>query len=112
MKLTTKFKQRLLTVSVVAEICGVAPATIRRMTDSGAMPLPVRLGRAVRYRRDDIMDWIDDGCPDLSKLGRRPNIDLPPSSTPVNRNRLQLFQSVLKLANLTWSIIQWLCLNR
>ena len=43
---------RLLTVPEVAEICGVAPETVRRLTDRGAMPQPVRLGRAVRYRED------------------------------------------------------------
>lgn len=67
----TKTKQRLLTVPDVAEICGIAPETVRRLTDRGAMPAPVRLGRAVRYRLDEIHEWIDAGCPDLSKGGRR-----------------------------------------
>ena len=67
----------LLTVPEVAEICGIASETVRRMTDRGAMPMPVRLGRSVRYRRvgDDetqaIEPWIDAGCPDLSKKARR-----------------------------------------
>ena len=64
-------KQRLLTVSAVAEMCSVAPETVRRLTDRGAMPAPVRLGRAVRYRLDQIEEWLDDGCPDLSKRSRQ-----------------------------------------
>ena len=71
MQTETTPKQRLLTVPEVAEICGVAPETVRRMTDRGAMPAPVRLGRAVRYRLDQIESWIEAGCPDLSKGGRK-----------------------------------------
>ena len=66
-----KAVKRLLTVPDVAEVCSIAPETVRRMTDRGAMPMPVRLGRAVRYRLDEIESWIADGCPDLSKGGRR-----------------------------------------
>ena len=62
---------KLLTVLEVAEICGIAPETVRRMTDRGAMPKPVRLGRAVRYRLSDIESWIANGCADLSKRGRK-----------------------------------------
>ena len=66
--------QRLLTVLEVAKICGVAPETVRRLTDRGSMPMPVRLGRAVRYisEGDDktkaIRPWIDSGCPDLREV--------------------------------------------
>ena len=73
----SKHKQRLLSVSEVAEICGIAPETVRRLTDRGAMPKPVRLGRTVRYPLDGsdqtnaITPWIEAGCPDLSKRGRK-----------------------------------------
>jgi excisionase family DNA binding protein len=64
--------RKLLTVTTVAEFCDIAPETVRRLTDRGAMPMPVRLGRAVRYRLDEIDSWINDGCPNLSKRrGRR-----------------------------------------
>ena len=64
-------KRRLAGVPAVAEMCDVAPETIRRLTDRAAMPKPVRLGRSVKYRLDDIEAWINDGCPDLSKGRRR-----------------------------------------
>ena len=67
MTIETKPKQRLATTRRVAETMDVAPETIRRLTDRGVMPNPVRLGRAVRYRIDEIEQWIADGCPDLSK---------------------------------------------
>ena len=77
MKTKPQTAPKLLTVPEVAEICGIAPETVRRMTDRGAMPKPVRLGRAVRYRLegDDetkaISPWINAGCPDLSRRGRK-----------------------------------------
>ena len=60
-------EKKLMTVPDVAERCSIAPETVRRLTDRGAMPKPVRLGRAVRYRADLIDQWIENGCPDLSK---------------------------------------------
>ena len=69
MKTKPQTAPKLLTVPEVAEICGIAPETVRRMTDRGAMPQPCRLGRAVRYRLDEIEAWIADYCPDLSKRG-------------------------------------------
>ena len=66
-----KAVKRLLTVPEVAQICGIAPETVRRLTDRGAMPRPCRLGRAVRYRLDEIEQWIQDNCPDLSKRGQK-----------------------------------------
>ena len=56
-------KRLLAKVPAVAEICDVAPETVRRLTDRGAMPKPVRLGRSVRYRADEIEAWIRAGCP-------------------------------------------------
>ena len=71
MNATPKPKQQLLTVPDVAELCSIAPETVRRLTDRGTLPRPVRLGRAVRYRLDEIEQWIQDNCPDLSKRGQK-----------------------------------------
>lgn len=69
---TATSETQLLTVNDIAEICNIAPETVRRLTDRGAMPKPVRLGRAVRYRANELRAWIADGCPNLSKRrGRR-----------------------------------------
>ncbi len=35
---------------------------VEHMTKKGLMPVPVRLGTAPRYRRDELMQWIADGC--------------------------------------------------
>lgn len=38
--------------------------TVRRLDDAGKLPLPVRVGRLVRWRRDELARWIAAGCPD------------------------------------------------
>lgn len=70
MSAKTKPPEYLLTIAQVAERLKISRETVRRMTDRGACPKPVRLGRAVRYRQVEIETWVGDGCPDLSKRGR------------------------------------------
>lgn len=33
------------------------------MDASGKLPKPVRIGRSVRWRREELRDWIQEGCP-------------------------------------------------
>jgi predicted DNA-binding transcriptional regulator AlpA len=60
----------LLDVGTVAAVCDCSPRHIYRLADSDRMPRPVRLGSLVRWRKDDIQKWIDDGCPSNRKGGR------------------------------------------
>jgi excisionase family DNA binding protein len=53
----------LLTVKEVAETLGFSERTVYRLADSGAMPRPVKIGAAVRWRRNELDQWIEDGCP-------------------------------------------------
>lgn len=57
----------LLTFAQTAEVCGLGERTIWRWSHSGRMPAPLKLGDgrqgAVRFRRADILAWIDAGCP-------------------------------------------------
>jgi excisionase family DNA binding protein len=57
----------LWNVSEVAKVMACSTRHVRRMTDAGTMPSPVRLSSAVRWRRADIERWIADGCPNLAK---------------------------------------------
>jgi predicted DNA-binding transcriptional regulator AlpA len=34
-----------------------------KLNAAGRMPTPVRLGSLMRWRRKEIMEWIDAGCP-------------------------------------------------
>ena len=53
----------LLTVNEVASRLRMSSRTIWRMQEAAKLPSPVRLGRVVRWRRSDIEQWIDFGCP-------------------------------------------------
>jgi len=54
-----------------AEMLTCSPRTVYRLSDSGEMPRPVKVGRLVRWRRKDLEDWIADDCRRVAPL-RRP----------------------------------------
>lgn len=53
----------LLDVGTVAAVCICSTRHIYRLADSDRMPRPIKLGSLVRWRKDDIKEWIDNGCP-------------------------------------------------
>jgi predicted DNA-binding transcriptional regulator AlpA len=66
----------LLQVKAAAQACDVSPDHLRRLADLGAAPAPLRLGRAVRWRRVDLERWIEQGCPRVRPLNRRRGVTL------------------------------------
>lgn len=63
----------MIDVNVVAEMIGCSPRHARRMADGGLMPRPIRLGGLIRWRRSDILEWIQAGCPRVSVPGKSRN---------------------------------------
>jgi prophage regulatory protein len=59
--------RELLTASESAEMAGVAKRSWWRYVSSGKAPAPVRLGGAVRWRRSELANWIQAGCPRVRK---------------------------------------------
>ena len=53
----------LLTTREAAKLCGLGERTFWRHSHSGAAPAPVRIGGSTRYRRADLLRWIEAGCP-------------------------------------------------
>jgi excisionase family DNA binding protein len=53
----------LLGVREVAALLGCSARHVYRMADAGRMPRPLKLGQLVRWRRGELLAWIDDGCP-------------------------------------------------
>ena len=54
----------LLDVRSVCTLLGnVSGNHVRRLTDSGRMPAAVRIGVLIRWRRAEILNWIEEGCP-------------------------------------------------
>jgi excisionase family DNA binding protein len=41
----------------------VSTRTLRRLEASGRLPMPVNVGRSVRWRRDEISAWLAAGAP-------------------------------------------------
>ena len=52
----------LLDVRSVAALFGCSTRHVYRLSDTGRMPPPVKLGALARWTRRQIEDWISDGC--------------------------------------------------
>jgi len=63
-------KKLLLKARDVAALCGVSVRTVWDWRAAGRLPQPINIGRLVRWRRKDIEDWIEAGCPDMSRADR------------------------------------------
>ena len=53
----------LLDVNHVAAMLQCSVRTVYRLSDSGRMPKPVKLGALVRWSGEALEQWIAEGCP-------------------------------------------------
>jgi excisionase family DNA binding protein len=53
----------LISVGELAMILKVSTRSVWRLLSAGKLIEPVRIGGAVRWRFQEIKDWIDQGCP-------------------------------------------------
>lgn len=53
----------LLDVRQVATLLGCSQRHIYRLCDAKQMPQPIRLRTLVRWNRQELEDWIAEGCP-------------------------------------------------
>ena len=53
---------RLVDVSQVAKILDVSERTVWRLRSGRQIPAPIRIGGLVRWRRSDIIAWIEADC--------------------------------------------------
>lgn len=72
-QLTESSPPALLDVTEVAAMLSCSPRHVYRLSDSGRMPAPVRLGHLVRWSRAAVEAWIDERCPSVraARGGRR-----------------------------------------
>ena len=47
----------------VASVLGISRAHVWKLASSGRLPKPIRLGRAVRWPRKDLEEWLAAGAP-------------------------------------------------
>ena len=52
-----------LSAEEVAETLGISRAHVWKLASSGRLPKPVRLGRAVRWPRKVLEEWLAAGAP-------------------------------------------------
>ncbi len=60
---TAQRKSRLVDAKEAAALCGVSVSTWYTLVASGKTPDSVRLGRSVKWRLDELEEWINAGCP-------------------------------------------------
>lgn len=62
----------LATVADIARMTRMSTRTLWRLVSAEEMPEPLRIGRSVRWRVDEIKAWIAAGCPTRQEnSGRR-----------------------------------------
>ena len=61
----------LLSIEDVARLCSCSIRHIEKRRKEGSMPATVPLGgkRLIRWRREDIVRWIAEGCPATQNAG-------------------------------------------
>ena len=58
----------MMTAEEIADCLQVSTRTVWRLKAKGDLPKSVKVGRAVRWRRSDIVQWIEQGCPATESL--------------------------------------------
>ena len=53
----------LITTAEAAALCGVGERSFWRWAHSGRAPRPIKIGRTARFRRSELLAWIEAGCP-------------------------------------------------
>ena len=55
----------LIPAEKVAEMLGISKRTLWRLLSAEKLPEPIRLGSVVRWNKEEIEQWVGDGCPPL-----------------------------------------------
>jgi excisionase family DNA binding protein len=63
MKQEKSIESLLLTPRDVASMLGVSLTTVWRLKAIGQLPRTVHIGKSQRWKRSDIIEWLDTGCP-------------------------------------------------
>ena len=61
----------LMNVEAVADALHLSVRTVWQYSKNGIMPPPVHVGKAARWRRSELMEWIEEGCPPVDKNAKK-----------------------------------------
>ncbi len=53
----------LLSAKEAWTLCGLSKSSWYKNLALGLIPRPVKIGGALRWRREELLHWIDTGCP-------------------------------------------------
>lgn len=53
----------LLADWVVGELLSCHSRTVKRMSERGEMPAPIKIASLLRWRKSEIEEWVKSGCP-------------------------------------------------
>lgn len=53
----------LLTAEESANLVGLSRSKFYELRSSGRVPAPIRLGGSVRWRKQELVEWVEAGCP-------------------------------------------------
>ena len=59
-----ELKPLLLPIEDAGLLLGMSARALRRADQCGKVPSPVRIGRNVRWRAEELVAWCNAGCPD------------------------------------------------
>jgi len=72
MEQTAQKELQLLSAKALAKILSTSVRSIWRYRSSGRLPETVKIAGAIRWRQQDIEEWISMGCPNQKEfLARR-----------------------------------------
>ena len=60
-------EKMLIDACDAALLCGISRSTWYKAVASGKTPHSVKIGRSTRWLRDDLICWIQEGCPSHAK---------------------------------------------
>ncbi|MFO0941532.1 MAG: helix-turn-helix domain-containing protein [Pirellulales bacterium] len=52
----------LLTIQELAAVLKISQRSIWRLVSNGQLVKPIRIGGSVRWRVQDVKEWVDNGC--------------------------------------------------
>ena len=61
----------LLTAEQAAALAGVSRSHWWSLHSAALVPMPIKLGRATRWRRDELEQWVAAGCPPRHEWNQR-----------------------------------------
>ena len=59
----------LMTDKETAALLGISTRHLHRLRDRQKIVPPLRLGGSVRWRRQQVLDWLEDGAPPVGREG-------------------------------------------